>query len=180
MSSGIPGKRSGEFLREETSVARTQAEKDQIESIAQTLIQMTGEFCARHLDAEYERLCEQLILKMKRKRQPPFLSGRLTTWAAGVIYALGQINFLFDRDTQPYISPGQIAEHFGVSKSTVGQKAKQIRDMFDLSCWHPEFSTEDMLATSPFKNMVVIDGFIVPVELLKPEKREELRRRGMI
>jgi hypothetical protein len=161
-------------------MAHTQAEKDQVESVAQALIQMTGEFCAQHLDCEYERLCKQLILKMKRKRQPPFLGGRLNTWAAGVIYALGQINFLFDHDTQPYVSPDQIAEHFGVSKRTVGQKAKQIRDMFSLSYWHPEFSTQEVLASNPCKNMVVIDGFIVPVEMLEPEVREELRRRGVV
>jgi hypothetical protein len=161
-------------------MAHTQTDKEKIESVAQMLIQMTGEFCDLHLDADYKQLCEKLILKMKRKRQPPFLSGRANTWAAGIIYALGQINFLFDRSFEPYVSADDIAGHFGLSKSTIGQKARLIRDMFNLSYWDAEFSTQGMRESDPYKGMVMIDGFIVPVSMLSPEAQEELRRRGII
>ena len=43
-----------------------------------------------------KQLCEKLIRKMSRKRNVPFLSGRMEIWAAAVIHALGSINFLFD------------------------------------------------------------------------------------
>jgi hypothetical protein len=33
---------------------------------------------------------------MSRKRNVPFLSGRMEIWTAAVIHALGSINFLFD------------------------------------------------------------------------------------
>jgi len=62
----------------------------------------------------------------------------------------------------------------------VGQKAKTIRDMFNLRYWHPEFSTPRMRDSDPFKGMVMIDGLIVPVSMLSPEVQEELRRRGII
>lgn len=117
---------------------------------------------------------------MKRKHQVPFLRGRVNTWAGAIIYALGQINFLFDRSSEPYASPDDIAGFFGVSKSTLGQKAKLIRDMFKMRYWDPEFSTPDMRESDPFKNMVMMDGLIVPVDMLPPEVQEELRRRGII
>jgi len=139
-------------------MARSQDEKEKIETISQELIRLTGEFCDKYLDDEYKQLSEKLLLKMKRKRQVPFLLGRTNTWAASVIYALGQINFLFDRDVEPHVAPDDIAEHFGVAKSTVGQKAKKIRDMFGLSYWSPEFSTQTMQDHNPFKRMQILDG----------------------
>jgi hypothetical protein len=33
---------------------------------------------------------------MSRKRNVPFLYGRMEIWAAAIIHALGSINFLFD------------------------------------------------------------------------------------
>lgn len=158
----------------------TKTEKERAEAISQELIRLTGEFCDQYLDEEYKQLAEKLILKMKRKRQAPFLRGRANTWAAAVIYALGQINFLFDRSFEPYIAAADIPRHFGVSQSTVGQKAKLIRDMFDLFYWHPEFSTQEMRDSDPHKGKVMINGFIVPIRLLPPEMQEELRRRGIV
>ncbi len=161
-------------------MARARADKEKIEAISQQLLELTGEFCAQHLNDDYKQLCEKVILKMKRKRQVPFLSGRANTWAASIIYALGQINFLFDRDTKPYVSPDDIANHFGLSKSTIGQKAKKIRDMFKMGYFDSEFSTREVAASNPLKNMVMIDGLIVPADMLEPEVQEELRRRGII
>ena len=129
---------------------RTKAEKEKIEAISQELIKLTGEFCDRYLDEEYRQLAEKLILKMKRKHHVPFLRGRANTWAAAIIYALGQINFLFDRSFEPYVAAADIPKHFGVSQSTVGQKAKLIREMFDLFYWNPEFSTQAMRDGNPF------------------------------
>ena len=161
-------------------MARTKTEKQKIEAISQELIEMTGEFCDQHLDEDYKQLAKKLILKMKRKRQVPFLRGRVNTWAAAIIYALGQINFLFDRSFEPYVAAGDIPKYFGVSQGTVGQKAKAIRDMFDLHYWHPEFATQRMHDSDPYKDMVMIDGLVIPVNMLAPEVQEELRRRGIV
>ncbi|MBN1316779.1 MAG: hypothetical protein JXA42_14970 [Anaerolineales bacterium] len=157
-------------------MARTKGEKEEIEAKSHLLIRMAAEFCDLYLNDEYRELSEKLILKMKRKRQVPFMRGTADTWAAAVIFALGQINFLFDPETEPTIKPDVIADHFGISRSTVGQKAKTIRDMFDLFYWHPEFSTAQMADSDPNKDMVVIDGFIVPISMLPPKVQAELRR----
>ncbi len=161
-------------------MARTKTDKEKIEIISQQLLALTAEFCDQYLDNDYKQLCEKLILKMGRKRQVPFLSGRVNTWAASIIYALGQINFLFDRTFEPYVSADEIANYFGVSKSTIGQKAKQIRDMFKMGYWDKEFATQRMQASNPLRGMVMVDGMIVPASVLPPEVQEELRRQGII
>jgi hypothetical protein len=88
-------------------------------------------------------------------------------WAAAIIYAIGQINFLFDQSFLPYNSPDEICSYFHTSKSTTSQKARIIRDMFHLGYYDEEFSTKKMQDSDPMKNMVMtIDGFIVPKDML--------------
>src|SRR5437868_15149735 len=120
---------------------RKMADKATVQKYTETLIEMTNGFCDKYLDQEYKALCEKLIRKMSRKKVVPFLSGRIEIWAAAVVYALGTINFLFDKSSQPYATTDDICQFFGTSKSTTSQKAKTIRDMFKLRYLDNEFST---------------------------------------
>lgn len=137
------------------------ADKRQAQDIQHQLIQMTSGFCQAHINHEYERLCKKLIDKMARKRTVPFLSGRLEIWAAAVVYTIGSINFLFDKTFQPYASTDSLCDYFKVSKSTVGQKAKLIRETFKMGYYDPEFSTEHMNQNNPLARLALVDGFLV-------------------
>jgi hypothetical protein len=153
-------------------------EKKIVEEMAQQLIGMTGSFCQRFLDEDYKQLCEKLIRKMSRKRTVPFLSGRMEIWAAAVVYALGSINFLFDKSFKPYATVEDICNYFRTSKSTTSQKSKVIREMFKMGYYDPEFSTNHMKENSPFSNLVMINGLIVDKRHLSPEIQEMLKREG--
>jgi hypothetical protein len=136
-------------------------DKQRAQTIQHQLIQMTAAFCQQHADGEYERLCRKLIEKMARKRAVPFLSGRVEIWAAAIVYALGSINFLFDKSSPPYASPDTICDYFQVSKRTVAQKAKLVRDLFKLGYFDSEFSTERMAKNNPLAGLTMVDGFLV-------------------
>lgn len=123
---------------------RTKEEREEIKEKEKVLVKMTSEFCEVYLDDEYRVLSEKLIRKMSLKKDVPFLRGRLEIWAAAVIHALGTINFLFDKDIEPYVSASDISNYFKVSKSSVSQKAKKIRDMFKMKYLDEEFSTEEV------------------------------------
>jgi hypothetical protein len=138
----------------------------QIEARAEEIVNLTAEFCSRYLDDEYAQLCKKFVLKMGRKRAVPFVAGRTTIWAGAVIYALGQINFLFDRSQKPYVARADIAQHFGTTTTTLGQKAKALRDMFKLRYWDPEFSTSESRASNPLAGMVMVNGLVVPVAMI--------------
>jgi len=153
-------------------------EKKMIEEKTQQLIGMTGSFCQQFLDEDYKQLCEKLIMKMSRKRVVPFLSGRMEIWAAAVVYALGSINFLFDKSFAPYATGEDICNFFGTSKSTTAQKSKVIRDMFKMGYYDRDFSTKHMKENSPFPNLVMINGLIVDKRYLPPEVQEMLKREG--
>lgn len=147
-------------------------EKKIIEEKAQKLLEMTAAFCREFLDEDYKQLCAKLIGKMSRKRAAPFLSGRIEIWAAAVVYALGSINFLFDKSFKPYTTVDEICNYFGTSKSTTSQKAKVIRDMFKMGYYDKEFSTQHMMDNNPFSNFIMVDGFIVDKGSLPPEIQE--------
>jgi hypothetical protein len=137
------------------------------------LLELTGTFCGQHLDNDYAQLCDKLIKKLGRKRDVPFQRGKLEIWAAAVIHALGSINFLFDKSFELYISLDQLNDYFGTKKSTVTNKSKQIKDLLKLWHFNPEFSTQHVAENNPFNDMVMVDGFIVPLSEL-PEDLQEL------
>lgn len=125
------------------------------------LIKMTAEFCDEHLDEECKQLAEKLIVKLARKRNIPFLHGRMEIWAAAIIQLLATVNFLFNKESK--VSPLTLCEYFGTSKSTVWQKAALIREILKIAYYDQEFSTNRMKQQNPFANMVMVNGYMVPL-----------------
>jgi len=147
--------------------------KEEIKNKEKKLLELTGSFCAQKLDDDYYRLCEKLILKLGRKREVPFKSGKIEIWAAAVIHSIGSINFLFDKSFEPYVTAEQISEYFGTKKSTVSNKARQIKDMFKMGYYDSSFSTQHMSGNNPFNDMVMVNGFIVPLSSI-PEDLQQM------
>lgn len=147
--------------------------KEEIKNKEKKLLELTGSFCAQKLDDDYYRLCEKLILKLGRKREVPFKSGKIEIWAAAVIHSIGSINFLFDKSFEPYVTAEQISEYFGTKKSTVSNKARQIKDMFKMGYYDSSFSTQHMTGNNPFNDMVMVNGFIVPLSSI-PEDLQQM------
>ncbi|PKP28924.1 MAG: hypothetical protein CVU01_02575 [Bacteroidetes bacterium HGW-Bacteroidetes-18] len=150
--------------------------KEEIKNKEKKLLELTRIFCAQKLDDDYSQLCEKLILKLGRKRDVPFKSGNMEIWAAAVIYAIGSINFLFDKSFEPYINADQISEYFGTKKSTVSNKAKQIKDLLNIGYYSSEFSTQHMSENNPFNDLVMVDGFIVPLSSIPIDLQEMVKK----
>ena len=108
------------------------------------LIELVSEFCDEVLDDEYKQLSIKLVRKMGRKHNAPFQRGKPEIWASAVIYALGQINLLFDKSSKPYSSADEICDFFNTKKSTVSDKARSIRETFNLNYFDDEFSITQM------------------------------------
>lgn len=141
--------------------------KEKLQARADEILALTAEFCRLHLDDEYAKLCAKVIGKMSRKRASPLVAGRTDIWAGSVIYALGQINFLFDKSQKPHVKEADIAKHFNSTTTTLGMKAKAIRDLFKMRRWDPEFSTRKMAASNPLAGLAMVNGFIVPLSMLE-------------
>jgi hypothetical protein len=144
------------------------------------ILAITDEVCGAHLDGEYGELCRVLVGRLARKRPSPLTRGDTRIWAAGAIYAVGRVNFLFDRSQQPHLSADQLAHHVGVVKTTMANKAALITKTLNLGIFEPDLTRLAMLEQHPLTWMVMVNGFIVDVRTLPPEIQDEARRRGVI
>ena len=109
------------------------------------LIEMVRGFSEEYLDDEFRDLNIKLVEKLGRKHDVPFRRGKLENWAGGIVYTIGQLNFLFDDSIEPYATPDDIADYFGIKKKTAANKARDIRKLLNLKLGNEEFSTELVL-----------------------------------
>ena len=89
---------------------------------------LTDAFCRDHLTGEYRDLARAMTAALTRKRPSPLASGQPRTWACGIIYVLGQLNFLSDKASQPHMAMAEVCAAFGVGQSTASAKARVISD----------------------------------------------------
>jgi hypothetical protein len=149
-------------------------------AVSETVIVLTDQVCADLLDEEYASLARRVVAKLARKRPSPIQSGRASTWAGAVVYALGQVNFLFDSSTKPYATADDLSAAFGVAKSTLGAKAKQVRDLTKMDYGKPEFLRQDMIDTNPMIWFIQVDGLIVDARELPPPVQAQAFDLGLI
>lgn len=141
---------------------------------------ITSRFCAEHLDEEYARLCVKLAAKLARKRPSPLLRGDRRIWAAGIVYAIGRVNFLADPAQRPHLRTDELADLLGVKQTTMANKGRLIMDTLGIGLMEPEYSRSDMLDQNPMVWMLQVDGLIVDARWLPEELQVQAWRRGLI
>ena len=100
-------------------------------------------------------------------------------WAAGIVYALGQANFLSDPASEPCVTADQLSEAFGVAKSTMGSKAKQVRDLLRISPFSPEFQRADVATRNPLVWIIEVNGVAMDARHVPMDIQMEACRRGL-
>ncbi len=146
----------------------------------ETVTEITDEFCQKHLNEEYADLCRKMAAALSRKRPSPLESGREKSWAAGIVYVLGRVNFLFDKSQEPYMSAGELCEKIGVSQSTASNKSREVWYRLNLIQLHPEWCLPSRLEENPLAWIVEVNGLPVDVRMMPKEVQEEAYRLGLI
>jgi len=144
------------------------------------IVAMTDEFSKQHLNQEYALLAQQATAALCRKRPSPLATGKPNSWACGIIYALGFVNFLFDKSKKPFVSAGDLCAYFDISKSTGAAKSKTVRDALDLSQFDPNWCLPSLLDANPLAWMVQVNGVIVDARSLPKELLEMAFQKGLI
>jgi Domain of unknown function (DUF6398) len=125
------------------------------------VVTVTDAVCLEHLDQEYADLCRRVVGKLGRKQSSPLTRGAPGIWAAGIVYAVGQLNFVFDPTQTPHATADQLSEWFGVQKTTMANKARLVRDTLKLSHLDGEFMRRDLVDASPLTWLLEVDGMLV-------------------
>jgi Domain of unknown function (DUF6398) len=146
----------------------------------EAVVALTDGVCRDHLNVEWAALCRELAAGLARKRPSPLLRGEPKVWAAGILHALGVVNFLSDRTQDVSMSLPELCEAFGVKASTVGGKSKLIRDLFKMHQFDPDWTLPSKIGHNPMVWMISVDGILIDARYATPEIQEEAYRRGLI
>ena len=136
--------------------------------------------CKERLNAEYFNLSVELAAKIARKRPSPFLSGHTKTWAAGIIHALGSVNFLFDKTQSPHLTSKELCAWFDLGQNTISAKSKFIRDMLKMYQIDTNWCLPSKVIDNPLTWMVSFDGYIVDVRTAPYEMQLAALEAGVI
>jgi hypothetical protein len=155
---------SGEALLVELKVSRA------LRPRVAEIVAISDVLCGACLDCEYAQLGRELVVRLARKRPSPLARGDVRIWAAGALYALGQINFLFDRSQQPHLTADQLAGQLGVVKTTMANKAAAIRRTLGLGYYEPGL-TRQSLYDDPSLGLMIL---ALPAAFQDAERRSSL------
>jgi len=138
------------------------------------------QFCHEHLNDEYASLVKKMTAALARKRPSPLESGRAKSWAGGIVYALGRVNFLFDRSQTPYMSSQELCKRLGVSQGTASAKATDIFRRLDLMQFHPDYTVASLMDDNPLVWFLLVDGVIMDIRTAPRALQEMAYEKGLI
>lgn len=108
------------------------------------IAQIVAKFGGAYFSEDLTLLCVKAAAKLARKRPSPLQSGYSDTWAAGICHAVGSINFIFDRSKPTYVPVDSFARFFGLAKSTITGKSREVKKLLNLSYFTHEFTIENI------------------------------------
>ena len=144
------------------------------------IVAINDAFCQQHLNEEYAELAREMAATLARKRPSPLLNGRANSWAAGIIYTLGQVNFLFDKSQSPHMRADELCKRMGVSQQTASGRAQKIREMLDIFQMHPDWTVPSLIDENPMIWYLMVNGLIVDIRDMPREAQVIAFEKGLI
>jgi hypothetical protein len=144
------------------------------------IVALTDKVCHEHLDEEYALLARQATAALCRKRPSPLARGYVESWACGIVYALGFVNFLFDKTQDPHMSAADLCAAFDVAKGTGSAKSKAVRDALNMSQMDPNWFRPSHMDDNIMAWMIMVDGLILDARQLPREIQEIAYEKGLI
>jgi Domain of unknown function (DUF6398) len=137
-------------------------------------------FCRDKLNDDYRDLARAMNAALCRKRPSPLASGQPRAWACSIIYALGQINFLSDKSSEPYMTMADVCAAFSVGQNTASAKARVISDALHAHRMNPAWMLPSLAAQNPLVWMAKVDGLLVDLRHMPRELQVIAYEKGMI
>lgn len=143
------------------------------------IVALTDGFCTASLNDEYQQLCRAMAVAICQAGSP-VNRGKRASWACGIVYSVGWVNFLTDPSQEPHVKADEIAKWFGVSMATMHNKSKVIREGLDLVPFDPDCCLRSRLEDNPLVWMIEIDGFIIDMRHAPREMQIAAYENGLI
>jgi hypothetical protein len=151
-----------------------------VEPAYSAIVNLTDAFCKQRLNDEYAALSRRLATTLARKRPSPITRGKSEIWACAIVYALGTVNFLFDKSQSPHIRADELCTQFGVSQSSAANKAKLIRDMLNMYQLDPNWCLPSRVDDNPLIWILQVNGMMVDIRHMPREVQVIAFEKGLI
>ena len=159
---------------------RTTAVPKPMLRVYDAIVSLTNAVCDEHLDPEYKELSRDMAAALCRKRPSPLGSGKPQSWACGIIYVLGRVNFLEDPSFPPHKKTAELAAAFGVSEGTIYAKARSIENALRVHALDPRWTVPSLMERNPLIWMAEVGGMIVDLRTMPREIQEQAFDAGLI
>lgn len=143
------------------------------------IVALTDEFCDRHLNDEYKAVSRKMAASLCQEGSP-VLRGKVASWACGLMYAVGRVNFLTDPHQTPHMKAEEIAAGFGVSPATMHAKNGEIQNGLDLMPLDPDFTIASCIDDNPLVWMLEVNGFLMDIRHAPREAQVVAYEKGLI
>lgn len=182
MASNLTGKPANNKLRARSSPAQQNEfwVPNNMKHVFAEITSLTNSFCEKFLNDEYALISRKLAAAFCRKRPSLLTKGKNLTWAAGIVYSAGWVNFLGDQNQTPYMNTKALAERWGVGLSTIQNKKLQIQKAVNLIRLDPDYTLSSRLRANPLVWMVEVNGFIMDMRAAPPEFQKAAFDKGLI
>ena len=151
-----------------------------LEPAYSAIVNLTESVCKQYLNSDYATLARYLAAALARKRPSPIIKGKPATWACGILYALGTVNFLFDKTQTPHMRSDELCTAFGVSQSGGAAKAKLIRDLLKIYTLDPNWCLPGNVENNPMIWTLQVNGMLVDVRHMPREIQVIAYEKGLI
>jgi hypothetical protein len=148
--------------------------------VYEKIVGLTDNVCDKHLNSEYRDLARAMTAALCRKRPSPLASGQPRTWACGIVYALGRVNFLGDKSFSPYMTTADLCTAFEVGESTVHAKARVIEETLGTRPFDPQWTLPSLVERNPLVWMAEVNGLLVDLRDMPRDVQEIAFARGLI
>jgi len=153
---------------------------ESVQELFDEITSISDAFCKEYLNDEYAGMALKMAATLARKRPSPLVNGQAKSWAAGIIYTLGQVNFLFDKSQTPHMRADELCKRIGVSQQTAGGRAQKIREMLDIFQMHPDWTLPSRVDDNPMIWYLKVIGYIVDIRAMPREVQVVAFDKGLI
>ena len=126
--------------------------------------QLVLAFCEEHLNEEMADYALKLCETLGRKRKISINRGSKEIWAASIVYVIARLNFLFDSESEFFLTADTICNFFGTKKSTIGSKASHIENICNLGLGAEGFCSPEISDSLTMVEMP--NGLVIPKSML--------------
>jgi hypothetical protein len=113
----------------------------------------TDQFCADLLNDEYRDMCRTMVKGLCLSGSPG-MEGDARLWAAAVVAAIGQVNFLDDKSFKPFYTRADLAKRLGYSYARLKKYTDVLVEGFDLQPFDLDFTLPSMMKHNPLVTLL--------------------------